>query len=143
MAPVSGTIETNTYYITGVDSSKYATLPSDNPGTDLISGDDSDIPQAKWLVTKQGSNKYVLSNIAYGSKNATVGAVPKKGDLVVGKSAKYEWIVQETLVKSQYLISPSTDDGLFWFFPTSDNGAKLKLTDSNSDAKSKWQFTYV
>lgn len=142
MAHVTGTLQSGVYVITNVASNDYATLSDDNKGSEIEikatkNGRYYDLTY--WTITRLSNHYYTI--MAHGHATyAKVTANPREGVPVVGSSDKYQWDIPETYEKGEYVITPSSNDMLYWYLVKSDPAMTVKLI-SGFLHGTTWKFT--
>ncbi|KAH7925716.1 hypothetical protein BV22DRAFT_1033637 [Leucogyrophana mollusca] len=139
---VRGIIQTGTYTISNVASTKYATLANENTGSSLYESNDKDDDCAKWNIVKLSNGKYTIQSYKFNSSWSFAGPAPRKGDTVKTRNTSYQWEIREANTRNNYFIFPGDDLSLWWGFSGETDGTNVKLTDSIY-GKGQWHFNAV
>ncbi|KAH7925731.1 hypothetical protein BV22DRAFT_1033653 [Leucogyrophana mollusca] len=139
---VHGILQTGTYTISNVATTKYVTLANDNKGSPLFEGNDKDDDNAKWNVVKLSNGKYTIQSYKWIACWPFACPAPRKGDAVKVKFDSFQWEIREAKTENNYFIFPGDDLSLWWGFSCETDGINVTLTDSVY-GKGQWHFNLV
>ncbi|TDL14464.1 hypothetical protein BD410DRAFT_903034 [Rickenella mellea] len=132
-------IPTGKYLIKNAGFKNLAYLPDSNYDSSLTANASIEIDGAqKWNITQLSNGHYNIQNYQNVSF-ASCGTRAEKGHRVVGRDNAKQWVLTETKIKNQYVISPS-DSEVFWGLDNGEEHTPITLTQTPTDPRNQWTF---